>query len=568
MPVLCGQRRASFGYRETRSIRELAQWLLEPGHHWAHNGGRFDTLAVLDVWRAMGESVTAVFAGGRIIAARARDSVLCDSAALWPCSLHEVTTGTSNAKLDFPLRCQCGENCGGYCALRLDMGPGEYAAVSEYLRRDCESLFGALSGLVEFAAENDIDLALTVGAAGFASAKRQLGFEADPHSLTEHAFRRRAYYGGRTQTFQTGPFGHGHEYDVIGMYPSMLASVALPVGPVQHLSGRHTLEAFRKRRPGIYTVGVSVPESHIPPLPFRTDKRLWYPHGDFDACYTLPELESAIENDRIRVRYWGDSRVYSETRVIFAEWIERMSALRMRVGKSLPQGIFLKFIQNSVYGKLASKPDKLQLRINPARIRGCKLKHNHESRDCMADIIVADGIYARKRFVVDECAHPIWAAYVTSHSRLKLRAKLLEGGAETSLYCDTDSVFSLTEKPIGVNPAPGNWEKKSFSAMHIIAPKVYGLNRDGCQYAKAKGIQLRLGDCVCGKDCNGKCNVALPEVGREYKQAGVKGAKSIGKRESFFARKTGTRILTSRTGDRISLPGGQTRPPHISECED
>jgi hypothetical protein len=489
----------------------------------------------------MGLPITAILAGGRIISAQCARAQLCDSAALWPETLAEITTGQKDAKIKLPLPCVCGEACGGYCSIRRDMSSGHYALVSEYLRADCLGLWAALQNLQAFASENHLDLGLTIGGAAFRNAKRYLDFESDAHGLDEHAFRRGAYYGGRVQTFRVGDFGAGFGYDVISMYPSLLSELALPVSMPRECFGARARASFDSGRPGIYRVSVTVPECHIPPLPFRTNKRLHYPHGTFEATYTGLELQEAVERYGVQVNTFRSARTYTQTEKIFGPWVEHLIRLRLAAGKKTPMGLFLKRYMNSVYGKLASKPDKMRLLINPPCIRE-------------GDEIIADGIVARKTQTIDDCSHPVWAAYVTSGSRIKLGRKLHETDAGSALYCDTDGILALDRRPSGLGDSLGDWEEEEFTALKIIAPKVYGINRaDGKLESRAKGIRLSKGE--------------MPVAGKRYKASGgVKGAKSVGMRAKFFERNEMYRQLNARTGDRIELQNGETRAPHIEEC--
>lgn len=421
------------------------------------------------------------------------------------------------------------------------MSSADYAKVEEYLRLDCISLFEALAKLKEFARDNDLDLGLTIGGAAFRNAQRYLKFGNDFHNLDEHAFRRGAYYGGRVQTFRKGQFGHGFSYDVISMYPSLLSSLELPVGLPTGKTGTAARRAFDAGKEGLFRVNVDVPEQHIPPLPFRSKKRLHYPHGSWEATYTASELREAVSQYGVKVTAFRDARVYSQSARIFGPWVDHIIGLRMKAGKKTPLGLFLKRYANSVYGKLASKPDKLRLLINPPRIKE-------------GDEIIADGIIARRSQTIDSCMHPTWAAYVTSGGRVLLGRKLHETDPSLALYCDTDGVKCLDRRSFGIGSALGQWEEEEFSALRIIAPKVYGENKlDGTLDSKAKGIRLRKGE--------------MPEVGRHYRaRGGVKGAKSVGKRSKFFERNDMTRVLNSRTGDRFEIGGGLTRAPHIEEC--
>lgn len=541
--VIGGQYTAQGHYQETQDLGELARWLLKPGMHWAHNGGKFDALAIIDVWRDMGLSVNATLAGGRIISAKCGKAQLCDSAALWPERLKEITSGQKDAKEELPWKCVCEDDCGGYCQIRRKMPRKMLRQLAGYLRADCVSLFEALAKLQDFADAHDMDLGLTIGGSAFRNAKRLLGFDTDEHNLDEHWFRRGAYYGGRVQTFNVGRYENGNTYDVVSMYPYQLSTLELPCGNPREVFGKAARRSFDAGKDGVYRVNVTVPECHIPPLPFRDKKRLHYPVGTWEATYTGLELRGAIALADVKINSFRDARVYDRSEKIFGSWVDHIIRLRMEAGKKTPFGLFLKRYMNSVYGKLSARPDKLRILINPPDIKE-------------GDEIIADGVIARKSQSIDACSHPVWAAMVTSAARLKLYQKMHERKPENVLYCDTDGIMCLDSRDDGVGEKLGAWECEGFSEVNIIAPKVYGLNRPGGKTEhKAKGIRLKKGEAA--------------EAGKRYKLgAAIKGAKTIGSRDRFFRKNESTRVLNQRTGDRFLKykSGGETRPPMIEEC--
>lgn len=554
-PVLCGMFiLASRDYRETRDIEELAHWLLHiPGAHWAHNGGRFDFLAILDVWRRWGVKCTARFAGGRIICVTYPGGMLCDSAALWPETLAEITTGQANAKIECPLPCVCAENCGGYCSIRRDMSSEYYALLGEYLRHDCVSLADALCMLREAAESNDLDLGLTIGSSAFRNAQRMLGFERDVHSLAEHVFRRMAYFGGRTEAFRLGELGPGWDYDIIGMYSSLLANLDFSVGNPEHLFGRYSQAAFLAGKSGIYQVDITVPESYMPPLPIRGAERLAYPHGRFSGSYVYAELLNAVEKYGVRINAFKESRVFTERRKIFGEWCAKITEMRMKAGKKTPLGLFWKRYQNSVYGKLCARPEHLHLKINPDVISE-------------GDEPIADGIYVRRTSRIDECSHIVWGSEVTGNGRIMLLDKCHEGtGPEGVRYIDTDGAKTDDRRPIGVKDEPGAWEEKAKRNLLVIAPKVYAEEEEICQLADGQGVVIKVSSRAKGIRIP---RTEVPVIGKTYPvRGGVKGARSIGSREKFFERNDMTRTVAERTGDRIAIGNGRTRPPRIDEVK-
>ncbi len=571
IPVLCGQYLADGMYRETRDIEELTRWLMEPGVHVAHNGGNFDVLAVLDVLLRLGVKCTGLMSGSRIIALKFGQTVLADSAALWPERLADITEqllpGERKQRLELP--CVCGEYCGGYCSLRRDMSPEFYRRTSEYLYHDCRGLFLAFEELREFAADNDLDLGLTIGGSAYRNMVRMLGLLPDRHTVKEHFFRRSAFYGGRTQAFHVGMYlrndmqrpafydgpitryEEGYDYDVVGMYSSILRDMSFPQGECRPLSGAYARQAFAQGKSGIYTALVTVPESHIPPLPLRGKNRLWYPHGTFEACYTQPELQNAVDCYGVKIHSFGESRVYERAAPVFGPWIEHVGALRIQAGKKSPLGLFLKRYQNCIFGRLSIRPERRRIMINPDRIKE-------------GDIPKSDCVYERHSLSVDDSSRPIWGAYTSSWSRILLGRKMHEGPPESVLYCDTDGCPILgPRRGANVGSAIGQWECEELRGMYSVAPKIYAkwlgsaalppgyYGPELAPDTRAKGVRLKKGQ--------------IPVPGEYSAHAGVASARSYDG-DKFFRRNTGTRKIRQRAGDRIILADGQrTRAPHISE---
>lgn len=299
-----------------------------------------------------------------------------------------------------------------------------------------------------------------------------------------------------------------------------------------------------------------MPESHCPPLPIRRHNRLWYPHGTFESWYTEIELRNACDKFGVKIESFGDAVVYESTRQIFGPWIDHIFEQRAKVGKETGLGTFLKLVPNSVYGKLASRPEKERLLINP----DCPLE---ELEDCEQ---IGLHVFKKSIEMIDRCSHPVWASYCTSAGRIELLDKVHEGRPEDVFMMDTDSCHSSDARPLRQGKSLGQWEIKHckkcgsgiYKNLHVIAPKVYA-KVCVCEAinSKAKGFRIP-------RD-------SIPIPNKEYRiEGGVLGAKSYGAkgRNKFFQRAGTTRLLSIRAGDRIlDEETGNTRAPHISECE-
>jgi hypothetical protein len=572
-----------FDYR--REDRLVDAILGTEGAVWAHSGGTFDLKWLLDHVAERGLSAQIVAAGSRIVFAKVGKCSLYDSRALCPLSLEAFTKGQGIEKQKLSLPCVCGNTCGGYCSIRRDMPAAHWKRVKEYLEHDCRSLMAGLLSLRGFAADNDLDLGATVGGSAWRNAKRFFGLPNADLDRQEHKIARAGYYGGRVQLVRPGRSPRGYEYDVASMYPWTLASFPLPVGAHRIVVGADARAAHRNAKPGIYTARVAVPETHLPPLPLRYDNetRLAYPSGTFRGTWPLPELNHAEECGSI-VLDIERAIVWEREELIFREWIDRLFALRTKVGKKSPLGQFVKLYLNSLTGKFGSNPERLAFAINPKQIFMCRTSSPcarddgedcgsccewHCSQKCGATIQYSKHVFARPVYHLDDCAHVQWSGYLTAQGRIALhRQQIAFGEGLDVIYCDTDSVFTTRQRFENIGSALGQWEfAGGFRNFFGIAPKVYTYDHDpetcerghgehkecdGRKTQKAKGVRLGKRDLI---------------IGESYEAGGIVGFRAGAALGKLFQRNTMRRKIDRQYGDRVPIADGITRAPRVRELK-
>lgn len=541
------------------------------GMTWAHFGGKYDHKWLIDKAAARGYSVNIAAAGSRIVTAQCGKLQLRDSWALVPVSLKDLTQsqGVHKEKLDLP--CICAEKCGGFCSISNDMPTPQYRRLVEYLYHDCKSLMLSLEGIQEFAREHDIDLGATVGSSSWRTIQRWLGIPNADLDANDHSFARRGYYGGRTQLYKPGTHYDLNEFDVSSMYPWSMRSHEMPCGDYRRLLGRDAFNAFCHDKPGVYSCVVKVPECHIPPLPFRTPKRIAYPTGKIHGAWALPEIQYAIERGCELVSI-DECIVWDEMRMLFGPYVDHLFALRRKAGKSTPQGIWLKFMLNAPTGKMGSNPDKERFMVNPEYFVKCpgvapcifdgdrecgRCCAVHCNRRCGAMAEHSEHIWSEYKYSLDACAHIHKAAYLTAHSRIELnRQQISVNDGLDVVMSDTDSVHCGEERTRNIGSDLGQWENKGrWRVFHGIAPKTYtGIKeKDDELINRAKGLRVP-------KD------VPLEEL-KEYKASGVIGLSRGAKLGKLFVASMESRKAQRGVGDRIIIADGLTRAPTIEEVE-
>jgi hypothetical protein len=568
------------------SEREYVESILAiDGTVIAHNGGRFDHLWFLDALDRFGYldklSVKLIMSGSSIVRAQIRgpgvNLDLADSYRIFPMSLRKLSNG---AKDDTGLRClgrgDCADiiaykeryrteseesnavyGCGGYCAINRHMPKDDLRRLMDYMRQDCIALKDGIEHMLTVAHGLEINVGYTVGGTAWKTAKDLTEVDSQPLDWQSYYYARNGYFGGRVGLFRRNAES-GYQYDITSSYPFQY-SQPLPTGTYRNVwSDSKARKAYRNGKPGIYTATVHVPDMFIPPLPVRAEingeSRLAFPIGRFKGTWARPDLDYA-ESIGCKIEPHS-GLVFDEMDSILEPYSRILVGARLKFGKKTREGEWLKLLVNSLYGKLASKPEVQGLYINPnpSVVLGAK-DVERIGREL--------GVYRVTNEKVPDCGHIVWAAYITSRARVQLHKMLTE--KDDAIYCDTDSCFSIGDRnsnAIGKNL--GDWSYEGpFNNFEGIAPKVYRYLREGKPYLKAKGVVLP-GDIDKAWEC-------ITRGQRVYGRERIRGFKSAlnlrakGKGRLFEKEKV-SRLVKEGFGDRREIHGTNlSRPPRYSE---
>ncbi len=265
------------------------------GEWYAHAGGGFDALWAIEQCAKRKIPFSAVPRGSGLLYVTIEGGpTLVDSVAIWPDRLEVCARVTDTPKLGLGLPCECGEECGGFCALARPLYRAERAKVEEYLWRDVDACLGFVIAIANRATRDGIELRATVGSTAWATAAEWCGLPRATHGHGRYKRIRAGYYGGRVEVYRPHAT-EGWRYDIHSSYPAALWRTPLPVGECHYLRGATAGRAYRDGRPGVFYADVSIPESASPPLPVRLPTRLYYPHGHVSGAWTDLELRHAEE---------------------------------------------------------------------------------------------------------------------------------------------------------------------------------------------------------------------------------------------------------------------------------
>lgn len=476
------------GARIVKTPDELVDSLLRRGGTWwAWNGGRFDTLLVADVLLRRGLTVTCSMSGSSINRLVSGSLTILDACALVPMPLEQAAAlGGHAAPRGFPWGCRCGEDCGGYCAIRTGM-PAKYRKiVDDYCAHDAKVAYDVIANVLTVGVEAGLSMRATLGGTSWATA--MAWGKLAPANWRSEVWRlvRGAYFGGRTWVAK--PLAAvGTHWDLASAYPAALASTPVPVGEWVEGAGRRARLAYRRGLHGVYRARVVVPDRYLPPLPVRErDRSILYPIGPIRGTWTLPELQAA-EGRGCKIVSVDECVAWPDgAELLYAPIVDRWFRERMKAGKRTVWGEWWRLLANALTGKLAEQPERMSVVINPPQIRYCSpevpssrlagcTKEWCTKRCAAYRMLDADGrVWGVPFFRLGECAHIHHAAYLTGATRMRVQDAAERIPAEDLVYSDTDSLWTTGGTPEPAGEEAGHWTfKHAWGDFVARAPKVY-----------------------------------------------------------------------------------------------
>lgn len=563
--------------------RLVDHMLAEPGVcWWSHNGGKFDMLWLLGHLQARGIHPEIVCAGASVISVTvgrgAGRIVWRDSMALVPYSLKKFApfAGPENQKSELP-------------TLRTDDLPSkeeltssQWSELGHYCLKDSQVLHAALSSLRAYCCEHGIVQRSTIGSTSWATAKAHYELPDFSASPGLYSLARRGYYGGRCEVFQTESSGPGRRYDRNSSYPAALHNCDLLSPPLRSLASSVAGRAFRAGRAGVYGAIVHVPVMEHPPLPWRNNGRLFFPTGRLVGAWERRELEYAERKCGVRIEriLWGLIGTGPDKMHLkdWAAWVWSLRGAELAKGKDDLQGkaraLWLKWLANSLTGKLAQRPDKEKVFIpTDEKPPACNGKDHSgpcpENRCCIHRCVGTCGRWksldggrgvwwSRPMWRLDPNAHCYWAASLTAEARVSQHERF----TSDSVYGDTDSNYRVgSDHGAHLGDDLGQWKDEGgWEQWRAVAPKVYQYRDGGRLLKKAKGFPgwhddpREIDEIITGE--------------YRWKHAGTlkRALASTGGPWALVRQHRQVHIDAYWVGGRVRDHGSRTRPPTIREA--
>jgi DNA polymerase type B, organellar and viral len=417
---------------------------------YAHNGGKFDFLFLLD-------HITEPFLiGSRIVKAKLGQHEIRDSFSIIPQALGAYQKDTIDYAWFTPEKREMHKN-----------------DILEYLASDCENLLELVGKFRERFGDK-----LTIASTAITELEK---FHPLEHKGQRHDETFRDYYlGGRVEFFEQGLIeGDFKVYDVNSMYPHAMAEYAHPCGDwfytrdldVALAAPVAFIHAKVKR-----CVGFGV----------RTKSGLnWGEYsGEMKIC--THELISALARDEIELERVYNCMVFPESQN-FKTFVDHWMNEKISAEKSGDKAgrMFAKLIANSAYGKTAQ---------NPLNFKEYKIVQENDLVDTEIwepyDTFGKHEIYRRdnpsSRGFIDVSI----GASITSASRSILATAL--SYSIRPIYCDTDSIICESLSLDLHGSRIGAWKTEAKADRIYIAGKKLYAAFDGDWHVKTASKGARL----------------------------------------------------------------------------
>lgn len=296
---------------------------------------------------------------------------------------------------------------------------------------------------------------------------------------------RPAFYGGRVENFVLGQVEGANMYDITSLYPFVQSRVSYPHPNHLRLDIAPGLNGPFWRGEGVLYAQVRIPDTFVPTLPYRYNKRLFFPVGSMRGTWTILELKRALAwgavLERIEWVLWSPV-VFNP----FQDFVSDLFSMRSYyLERKEGQANLVKLILNSLYGRWGLNPHGgLYQMVNLENEMDLEKMGGYTTHNLYGHLVAFGPLEVKRQ---PDYVNVMIAAQVASAARLYLLDELIHQG-EDLLYCDTDSI--LTRGEIQTSPGLGGWRVEMQNGRaDMIGLKEYALHNamTGTRYV-AKGV--------------------------------------------------------------------------------
>lgn len=458
-------------YKTFKSPKQFLSYIDNPKYEgyrfFAHNGGRYDDLFLLDeLVTNSSYELKMIASGGKLITIRVRTKkvsyTINDSYSLMPQALKRLTIafGVKHLKGEFDFSKKF---------------TAKNPKLLKYLKSD---VFGLYECLMKFYGQEFIDIPNVTIASTALSIFSKRFCDGDLVAMNiehEDLIRSKFYSGGRVECFK----GFGKDlryYDVNSLYPSVMLE-EMPCGNYD------VRRSFIKDKIGFYSVEIlGTPDWFISPLLTKSERGTYYVRGRGEYYLSSTTLNYLVKEFGIRFKVnWGI--VFKKREYLFNDYVEFFYKMKKNnKGNALYE--MAKLALNALYGKLGQKKERESIETYTEEIsRNGNFREFEEGNEYGLVLVMRN---SRSRFIL-----PYLAAYITELGRLR-HFSFLNVEPKKHFYCDTDSIITQSSKldrfvssDIGKLGFVGEFEEGVF-----LNPKCYALKakKGGKDIVKFKGF--------------------------------------------------------------------------------
>ncbi len=560
-------------YRSFTSVEAFLDHELRGKNHrrwyYAHAGGSFDLTFILEeITKRGGQwSAEASFSGSAAVITRVYHGrkmfMFADSYFLLRESLAKIARWIGMEKGGGEYRCPehaagkttaCDPACGcGHPPEHKCIFYADINTLRQYNELDCVILWNAISAFEMQLHELGGELQLTLASSAMNLFRRKYLSRDIQTSEHVNACARASYTSSRVEPFWRR-CDNAKYYDFNSSFPYAMTHPC----PAEFKGARSTLP----REGSIYLAKckVTVPETYLPPLPYRHEGRVYFPTGTWDTWFTGIDLE-LLQDAGGRIERVEEALTF-EPFDDLAQYALDLYAKRGKAGSGTLESIVYKLLLNSLYGKFAETSEKDELKINP-RVTGCPHDPEHPNGECVR--MLFPNVFIVTNIVdVPHCHVPI-ATWITAIARRHLY-RLLDR-CSVKYYCDTDSV--ITPDTLATSGELGGLKLEYEIREGIFeAPKLYAMRGEDDEWnVKAKGFRRLTYEQFVGLQKGEEVEIErMARIRELYARGATRPVERVIVKGLGEKRADGTRIRTLRD-KRCMLPSGDSRPWGVKEIE-
>jgi hypothetical protein len=442
---------------------------------FAHAGGSHDVQFILLDLISRNDTnleISAVFSGSSAIIVRIKRGnstwLFCDSFWLMRDRLANIakSLGMEKGGTDY--------HCPGQCAHPPDEACVFYApffVLKDYNELDCLILWRALDRLQDELLDLGGELRYTIASCAMRLFRREFLSRPIKTSREINDIAREAYIASRVEVIRHRCNHPANWYDINSSFPYSMTR-RQPADLLQIKRGLKDSDEI-----ALVRATVSVPDTYLPPLPYRKKGRIYFPAGTWTAWFDAVDLR-ALEDmggsiDKVEKTYTFHG--FDD----LARYVDRIYSIRRMTADPFKK-IVCKYLMNALYGKTAEKPEKERVLIDPRSThcthldkRGAPIHMVNGVSQCMRLIHPRIWLVTEDLNLPHE--HVPIAMHVTALSRQLLGGfmqKALNMGGDL-YYCDTDGFPTEATLPTSDRLGDLKAEDPIRESAVFLAPKFY-----------------------------------------------------------------------------------------------